>query len=121
MQEKYEIHMLSINSIKPFIKYHVCIPNKCFDFITMFIESHCLKNNQGKVGGYEKYDFSGENKNKFLVKYIPTCFLYQDDEILYCEGCGCYGMAGEFVAQNSCSNTCNNIIQARYKTEKNTV
>ena len=27
----------------------------------------------------------------------------QDDNILCCEGCGCYGMAGEFVAANSCS------------------
>ena len=34
----------------------------------------------------------------------------QDDNILCCEGCGCYGMAGEFVAQNSCSAACNRII-----------
>ena len=31
----------------------------------------------------------------------------QDDNILSCEGCGCYGMAGEFVAANSCSAACN--------------
>ena len=30
----------------------------------------------------------------------------QDDNILCCEGCGCYGMAGEFVAANSCSAAC---------------
>ena len=37
----------------------------------------------------------------------------QDDEILSCEGCGCYGLAGEFSAQNSCSPACSRLILAR--------
>lgn len=39
-----------------------------------------------------------------------TAKRIQDDNILCCEGCGCYGMAGEFVAQNSCSTACNRTI-----------
>ena len=34
----------------------------------------------------------------------------QDDNIMCCEGCGCYGMAGEFVAANSCSAACTRAI-----------
>lgn len=37
----------------------------------------------------------------------------QDDQILSCEGCGCYGLAGEFSAQNSCSPACSRLILAR--------
>ena len=40
---------------------------------------------------------------RYLLRYSQRIFLmpvfYQDDDILYCEGCGCYGMAGEFSAQ----------------------
>ena len=39
----------------------------------------------------------------------------QDDNILCCEGCGCYGMAGEFVAQNSCSAICNRVIMEKVR------
>ena len=39
----------------------------------------------------------------------------QDDNILMCEGCGCYGMAGEFVAQNSCSPTCSRLIMEKLR------
>ena len=39
----------------------------------------------------------------------------QDDNILMCEGCGCYGMAGEFVAQNSCSPTCTRLIMEKLR------
>jgi hypothetical protein len=41
----------------------------------------------------------------------------QDDEILSCEGCGCYGMAGEFAAQNSCSPACSRLILTRVRDE----
>ena len=41
----------------------------------------------------------------------------QDDEILCCEGCGCYGMAGEFNSSNSCSPACTRVILARAREE----
>ena len=41
----------------------------------------------------------------------------QDDEILCCEGCGCYGMAGEFTSSNSCSPACSRVILARAREE----
>ena len=41
----------------------------------------------------------------------------QDDEILCCEGCGCYGMAGEFTSSNSCSPACTRVILARAREE----
>ena len=41
----------------------------------------------------------------------------QDDEILCCHGCGCYGMAGEFTSPNSCSPACTRVILAKAKEE----
>ena len=44
-----------------------------------------------------------------------TARKIQDDYILCCEGCGCYGLAGEFAAQNSCSTSCNRTILERVR------
>ncbi len=30
----------------------------------------------------------------------------RDDDILCCGGCGCYGMAGEFLNTEACSSEC---------------
>ena len=30
----------------------------------------------------------------------------EDDEILCCGGCGCYGMSGEFLNSEACSSSC---------------
>ena len=30
----------------------------------------------------------------------------EDDEILCCGGCGCYGMSGEFLNSDACSAAC---------------
>ena len=59
-----------------------------------------------------------EKEETFKKEQIPpsprkdnaTARRIQDDDILCCEGCGCYGMAGEFAAQNSCSTSCNRTI-----------
>merc|ERR1711953_160937 len=37
----------------------------------------------------------------------------RDDDILCCEGCGCYGMAGEFFNAQACSSTCHSRILQR--------
>merc|ERR1712080_776100 len=42
-----------------------------------------------------------------------TARKIQDDDILSCDGCGCHGLAGEFVAKNSCSHQCSSQIERR--------
>lgn len=37
---------------------------------------------------------------------IPTPKVKENDEILCCEGCGCYGMSGEFFNTEACSVAC---------------
>ena len=43
----------------------------------------------------------------------------RDDDILCCDGCGCYGMAGEFFNAQACSSTCHSrILQRNREKEK---
>jgi hypothetical protein len=37
----------------------------------------------------------------------------EDDEILCCGGCGCYGMSGEFLNSEACSSSCQVCFLAR--------
>ena len=44
-------------------------------------------------------------------KNIPPPKVKENDEILCCEGCGCYGMSGEFLNSEACSQACQVIKQ----------
>jgi hypothetical protein len=47
------------------------------------------------------YVFLPESKNDVTTKPAGT-----SDDIYCCEGCGCYGLASEFVSSRFCSHTC---------------
>ena len=36
----------------------------------------------------------------------PPPKVKEEDEILCCDGCGCYGMSGEFFNSEACSSAC---------------
>ena len=37
---------------------------------------------------------------------VPPPKVKENDEILCCDGCGCYGMSGEFLNSQACSVAC---------------
>ena len=37
---------------------------------------------------------------------VPPPKVKENDEILCCDGCGCYGMSGEFLNSQACSMAC---------------
>ena len=72
------------------------------------------------VNEFGLYEMTTKHKPKDHVAASPrkdtsSAKRIQDDNILMCEGCGCYGMAGEFVAQNSCSPTCTRVIMEKLR------
>ena len=49
----------------------------------------------------------------------PKTAKPKEDEILCCQGCGCYGMAGEFLNSQACNETCQQrILQKNRDKEK---
>ena len=46
------------------------------------------------------------NPNALLIPKVR-----EDEEILCCGGCGCYGMSGEFLSSDACSSVCQVVIR----------
>ena len=72
--------------------------------------NNCLIDKSMELNVENNPSFSDGKKEPKLMEAktcnVPPPKVKENDEILCCDGCGCYGMSGEFLNSQACSVAC---------------